>query len=130
MTGRADEETSLRVELTAAAKEHDDDPASLTVFYQNPKPTGDHHWEPTIVRVVGCETLPYRLYYPGYGSEEGEPFIAYSDKWVYIKGVYDGAEWVEAIPRSPDDVAAMVAAKLAPEEYCEGEPLLPMVGGG
>jgi len=37
----------------------------------------------------------------GYGVSEGRPFTAWSSEWVYLPAVYDGAEWVERVPRNP-----------------------------
>ena len=41
----------------------------------------------------------------GYGGSEGEPFTAWSEKYVYFPVVYDGAEWVGRAPRNPSDEA-------------------------
>lgn len=35
----------------------------------------------------------------GYGGEEGKPFTAWSEMWVYFPVCYDGSEWVERAPR-------------------------------
>lgn len=37
----------------------------------------------------------------GYGGIEGQPFVAWSDNWVYFPVSYDGAEWVGSVPRNP-----------------------------
>jgi hypothetical protein len=42
---------------------------------------------------------------PGYGGSEGKSFTAWSKKWVYFPVVYDGAEWVERVPRDPCKIA-------------------------
>ena len=39
----------------------------------------------------------------GYGLNEGEPFTAWGDKYVYFPICYDGAEWVGWAPRNPCD---------------------------
>ena len=36
-----------------------------------------------------------------YGHGEGKPFTAWSENYVYFPVVYDGAEWVERVPRNP-----------------------------
>lgn len=41
----------------------------------------------------------------GYGGEEGKPFTAWGEKWVYFPICYDGAEWVGHAPRNPCDIA-------------------------
>lgn len=37
-----------------------------------------------------------------FGSEEGKPFTAWSQKAVYFPAKYDGSEWVESVSRHPD----------------------------
>lgn len=37
----------------------------------------------------------------GFGSDEGLPFTAWGEKYVYFPIVYDGAEWVGYAPRNP-----------------------------
>ena len=39
----------------------------------------------------------------GYGGEEGCPFTAWSDNWVYFPVCYDGSEWVGYVRRNPCD---------------------------
>jgi len=38
----------------------------------------------------------------GYGYENAHSFYIYTKDWILLKGTYDGAEWVEAIPRNPN----------------------------
>ena len=38
---------------------------------------------------------------PGYGREEGKPFTAWGEKYVYFPVCYDGSEWVSSVPRNP-----------------------------
>ncbi len=40
-----------------------------------------------------------------YGGSEGKPFTAWSETRVYFPVVYDGAEWVDWVPRNPCDEA-------------------------
>lgn len=37
----------------------------------------------------------------GYGGTEGKPFTAWGLDYVYFPVQYDGAEWVESVPRNP-----------------------------
>lgn len=37
----------------------------------------------------------------GYGGEEGKPFTAWGENWVYFPICYDGSEWVGHAPRNP-----------------------------
>lgn len=46
-----------------------------------------------------------RKFYGGYGGPEGVPFTAWTKERVYFPVVYDGAEWVESVPRNPCDEA-------------------------
>jgi len=39
----------------------------------------------------------------GYGYENAHSFYIYTENWILLKGTYDGAEWVEAIPRNPNE---------------------------
>lgn len=41
----------------------------------------------------------------GFGGSEGDPFTLWTAKHVYFPCVYDGAEWVESVPRDPCDEA-------------------------
>ena len=38
----------------------------------------------------------------GYGLSEGVPFTVWTKNHVYFPAVYDGAEWVAAVPRNPN----------------------------
>ena len=38
----------------------------------------------------------------GYGGNEGIPFAVWTYQRVYFPACYDGAEWVESVPRYPD----------------------------
>jgi hypothetical protein len=39
----------------------------------------------------------------GYGTSHGPEFTAWSQTRVLFPVVYDGAEWVESVPRNPSD---------------------------
>ena len=51
------------------------------------------------------DELPEREFDEGYGSVEGEPTIAFSPNYIYVRHIYDGAENFAAVPRNPEDVA-------------------------
>ena len=40
-----------------------------------------------------------------WGSHEGQPFTAWTERRVYFPVVYDGSEWVGSAPRDPCDEA-------------------------
>lgn len=52
--------------------------------------------------------LPEKNFHAGYGGINGEPCIAFTEKFVYISIQYDGFEWMEAIPRNPDSVGKSI----------------------
>lgn len=41
----------------------------------------------------------------GYGGTEGKPFTLWTKNRVYFPVQYDGAEWVDSVPRNPCDEA-------------------------
>ena len=41
----------------------------------------------------------------GYGGSEGPAFTVWTKHRVYFPAVYDGAEWVEWVPRNPNGEA-------------------------
>jgi hypothetical protein len=56
--------------------------------------------------VVGTTLTPEerdKEFYCGFGGSEGCPFTLWTTKRVYFPVVYDGAEWVASVPRSPCD---------------------------
>jgi hypothetical protein len=38
----------------------------------------------------------------GYGLAEGQPFTLWTKNRVYFPVQYDGSEWVESVPRNPN----------------------------
>lgn len=110
---RDDMETT-KGQVANALKRTGDDPASLVCFYR-PK-TGERYHHDEFGPVVRCtfDELPTREFDAGYGGVEGEPVICFSERYVYVKGCYDGSEWVSAVPRNPDSVGDT----------------LPVIGGG
>lgn len=42
-----------------------------------------------------------RSFDDGWGSPEGSPFTLWTKNRVYFPICYDGAEWVESVPRQP-----------------------------
>ncbi len=98
--------TTLKAQVQNAAAQCGDDPATIDCFSRPLLPdAGDGMYRSeSFGPQVRCdfENLPDREFDAGYGSPEGEPFIGFSKDFVYIRAVYDGSEWVEAIPRHPD----------------------------
>jgi len=65
------------------------------------KTTGDT-WDDVTTTLTPEEM--YEEFDAGYGSVEGKPFTGWSKDWVYFPGMYDGAEWVDFVPRNPCDI--------------------------
>lgn len=87
------------------ALQNGDRPEDLICFVQEhegPIYLGEQEVPP--VRRCTFNELPEREFDDGFGGPEGEPCIAFSDRFVYICVQYDGAEHMEAIPRNPEDV--------------------------
>ena len=60
----------------------------------------------TWVDVVHCTLTEPELDTPfsrGYGGVDGKPFTLWTKRRVYFPACYDGAEWVESVPRDPCD---------------------------
>lgn len=97
--------TTTKKQLLEALKLTGDKPEDLVCFYQ-PIQYDDDGFIEGYGDVVQCtfDQLPERPFCSGYGRPEGEPCIAFSPRYVYIKVQYDGAEWFEAIPRHPEYV--------------------------
>jgi hypothetical protein len=49
----------------------------------------------------GGYTDPKKPVDTGYGSTEGPELLAHTKDWVYFWGCYDGAQWVQSVPRNP-----------------------------
>ena len=107
---------TLKQQVAKAARAVGDDPASLICFYR--PHTGAARWDDEFGPRVRCTfaELPEREYDEGYGGREGEPFIGFSTRFVYVCGTYDGSEWIQAVPRAP--------------EIVEETDMLPEIGGG
>lgn len=63
--------------------------------------TGDNYSK--MVTTLTNEEL-HKEFDSGYGGEEGTPFTAWGDKYVYFPVCYDGAEWVGYAPRNLCDI--------------------------
>ncbi len=107
--------TTIKEQVLDALEETGEKPEELRCFIQ-PCHDDDYHYdsECTPPKEVSFADLPERDYDSGYGGVEGPAFIAFGPGYVYIRGEYDGSEWITAIPRHP--------------EYL-GDKTLPSVGG-
>ena len=95
-------------QVRKAVKKVEDDLNELVCFYQNYE--GRPYWffkkRDNFPPIVKCnfDGLPERKFHSGFGGTEGEPVIAFSDNYVYVKVYYDGAEHVQAVPRHPESI--------------------------
>lgn len=106
------EDVTIQALMRGAIEAAKDDESTVECYYRNVKDLNEQ-----VGPVIRCTVaeLPQRTFNDGFGLEEGEAIIAFSPRYVYVKGVYDGSEWIEAIPRHPDYIN--------PED-------LPSIGGG
>lgn len=113
------DDTTTRAQMERAIKSTGEDPASVVCFYRAIPEGGDDAYDiPDDAPVVRCAVadLPMRLFDPGFGGVDGEPVIGFGPRYVYIKGCYDGSEWIQGIPRHPEGIVDKNS--------------LPVVGGG
>lgn len=98
--------TTAKQQLLRACEQTKDDPNTLIILFQ----TGDKYSDAPrpVQRAMTPDDLPADEYDAGYGGTEGPAMIAFSEKYVYISVQYDGAEWMEAIPRHPEYVTAPI----------------------
>lgn len=75
---------------------------SLSCVYQLPHEYDDDT-KPPLIYCKGNE-LPRRKYNAGLGLVEGELTICYGKNHVYVKVIYDGMEYFEAVPLSIENV--------------------------
>jgi len=59
-------------------------------------------WDDVVSHTLS-ELELHRFFDSGYGGPEGTPFTLWTHKRVYFPGCYDGAEFVESVPRNPCD---------------------------
>lgn len=90
-------------QLLKCIKQTGENPDTIVCFWQDCEGSWKNYNRETSPPIqsgpVGA--LPEREFDPSYGGTEGEPCIAYSDHYIYIKVQYDGMEWFVAIPRHP-----------------------------
>lgn len=99
--------TTIKKQVAEAAEKVGDDPKSLQCFYVPMAPDERSYDDEVQARaIVACtfDELPDDEFSSSYGGVEGVPIICFSERYVYAKVVYDGAEWVEAVPRHPEYV--------------------------
>ena len=79
-----------------------DEPENLVCFWQEMdwsaiEPTGE---------IIRCsfDELPENEFDASLGGRGGENFIGFSDRYVYVPVTYDGAYWIEPVPRHPECV--------------------------
>lgn len=96
--------TTIKRQVEDAARHAGDDPSAMICFIR--RQIGGERWSEQWGPVERCTfaELPSREFDAGYGGHEGEPFIGFTDRYVYVCGQYDGSEWIDPVPRSPEGV--------------------------
>jgi hypothetical protein len=92
--------TTLKEQVRSAAERVGENPETVLCLYR-PHLEGES-FSSRFGDPVQCRfaDLPEREFYDGFGSTAGEPFIGFSESYVYVRGCYDGSEWIEAVPRT------------------------------
>ena len=103
--------TTTKEMVLKACETMGDDPDGLVCYYVTPCDGAEavqcyHFTENSgcgaaLVGPVGVEGLPVREFHAGYGGVEGEQVLCFSERYVYFKVEYDGAEGVTAVLRDP-----------------------------
>jgi len=62
-----------------------------------------HSEHPETAYVDGLAGLEEYEGYSGYGGQRFPPVYVWTESRVYLKGHYDGSEWITSVPRSPKD---------------------------
>lgn len=77
---------------------------------------GDYHTNnPDYIQLSDCKIVTGELedvgkkylrdaFDDGFGTTYGAYFTAWDDTWVYFPCCYDGAEWIEKVPRNPSPI--------------------------
>jgi len=83
-----------------------ENPNDIVCFYQDHP--GRIDWG-ILLPIIKCsvDELPERVFDDGFGGTEGEPFIGFGPKFIYVCTAYDGSEEVVAVPRHPDDLQSI-----------------------
>ena len=103
--------TTIKEQLAKCLQETGDKPDDLICFYQphaGPVDWFDGGTDGFPVIRAAFDELPDREFRAGLGGVEGEPTIAFSERYVYIRVYYDGAEEFKAVPRNPENVGATI----------------------
>ena len=68
----------------------------------------DHSVEYNNDKLIYCTLSDEELsreFSASFGLEEGQPFTAWGEQYVYFPIKYDGSEWVGSAPRNPCDIS-------------------------
>jgi hypothetical protein len=63
---------------------------------------------PPVIGPVPFAAIPEpvldREFDSGYGGQNGDLFIGYTTRFVYVTCYYDGSEWISTVPRNPSGI--------------------------
>lgn len=107
---------TLKADIARAAATVGEDPNSIHCFFRETR----KDWSLGPIQTVRFADIPDDD--PGYSTwQTGAPFIGFGERHVYLFTTYDGADFIEPIPRDPSVIAADIAREVQ---------MLPRVGGG
>lgn len=95
--------TTVKKQLVSAMELHNETPKDLeAVFYQDYS-TDIYEFNEEVIQ-CSFEELPDTEYDCGYGWVGGVPILAFSPTRVYFRVEYDGAEYIDSVPRFPINI--------------------------
>ncbi|MFW6121808.1 MAG: hypothetical protein ACOC80_13065 [Petrotogales bacterium] len=106
-----DEITTTKKQMIDVLKKTKEKSEDIICFYQPAEEENTGFWDSEERKEpIKCsvDELPTRKFDCGYGGVQGESFIAFGKKYVYVKVEYDGSEWIEAVPRHPEYVTRFI----------------------
>ena len=100
---------TTRKEQLEAALRPGDTLDTLTIIYQPIEGPCECWQEHTCPEPSPCSVDDLtRDFHGGYGGANGEPILAYSDRYVYFGHAYDGFDSIASVPRSPEHVGRTI----------------------
>lgn len=82
----------------------------MTTWWQELKNRGwlsdvnkNYEWHNTYPATDTFEEFLHKEFDDDYGGIEGDSFVILTKDWIYFPICYDGAEWIERVPRYPND---------------------------
>lgn len=101
---------SLKQWVKAYFEQHPDETFEAACVSENPRVNWESDAEPESFHITSLQDFyanaeVCREFNSGYGSGNSPYFTIWTNKSVLFPGVYDGAEWLQAVPRNPCGIA-------------------------